>query len=168
MGGMSELNSFKQQSLVSMSSEFISRSSMQKRNILLYFLLNDIDVSNKYIAYFLYDLLTMDTNGTVDTQEQTELMDNFTWKMYELFNNCLVETIQYTNKINKLDTNKINFEQQICLLKVDDTVKEKAMVKLREVKSKSDDGGSKARHYLRLHKTHGIYLKEPIRIVIRT
>ena len=64
-----------------MSSEFISRSSMQ-RNILLYLLLNDMDVSNKYIAYFLYDLLTMDTNGMVDTQEQTELMDNFTWKMW--------------------------------------------------------------------------------------
>ena len=33
----------------------------------------------------------------------------------------------------------IPLEQQICLLKVNDSVKEKAMVKLKEIKSKSDD-----------------------------
>ena len=33
-------------------------------------------------------------------------------------------------------------EQQICLMKVNEIVKEKAMIKLKEVKSKSDDFGS--------------------------
>jgi endopeptidase La len=164
IGGLTELKTFKQQSLSSMASEFISRSLPSKRNILFYLLLDDNDINNKYIAYFLYDLLTMDTNNVSDTQEQTDIMNSFTWKMHELFNNSLVETIQYTNKLNKLDSSKINLEQQICLMKVDDTVKEKAMVKLREVKSKSDDGGSKARHYLDglLKIPFGIYLKEPI------
>ena len=44
--------------------------------------------------------------------------------------------------------NNIPLEQRICLLKVPDTVKEKAMVKLKEIKAKGDDSGAKPRHYL--------------------
>ena len=49
-------------------------------------------------------------------------------------------------------------------MKTDDSVKEKAMVKLREVKSKSDDGGSKAKQYLDglLKIPFGVFRKEPI------
>ena len=57
-------------------------------------------------------------------------------------------TIQYTNDLCNFDNSKIPLEQQICLLKANDNVKEKAMVKLKEVKAKSEDSGSKARQYL--------------------
>jgi ATP-dependent Lon protease len=164
MGGLSETKIFKQQSLLDMSSEFVSRTLHSKRNILLYLLLDDDDVNNRYIAYFLYDLLSNNETENGDTREQTELLDSFTWKMHELFNNALVETVQYTNKINKVDSSKINMEQQICLLKVDDIVKEKAMVKLRELKSKTDDSGTKARQYLEglIKIPFGVYSKENI------
>ena len=33
-------------------------------------------------------------------------------------------------------------------MKANDSIKEKAMIKLKEVKSKSEDSGSKARQYL--------------------
>ena len=145
---MAEMKVFIQQPLTSMSTDFISKSLSMKRSSLLFLLLNDSDMHNKYIAYFLYDLLTLDNNGDADSTDQTILINSFTWKMTELFNNSLVDTLQYTNKLNRFDASKINLEQQICLMKVDDSVKEKAMVKLKEVKSKSDDGGSKARHYL--------------------
>ena len=51
-------------------------------------------------------------------------------------------------KMVNFDINKIPLEQQICLLKANDNVKEKAMMKLKEVKAKSEDSGSKARQYL--------------------
>jgi ATP-dependent Lon protease len=57
-------------------------------------------------------------------------------------------TVQYTNELSNFDTNKIPLEQQICLLKVNDSVKEKAMMKLKEVKTKTEDSGSKAKQYL--------------------
>ena len=59
---------------------------------------------------------------------------------------------------------KIPIEQQICLLKANDSVKEKAMVKLKELKAKSEDSGSKARQYLDglLKIPFGIYNREPI------
>ena len=57
-------------------------------------------------------------------------------------------TISYTKNLSNFDINKIPIEQQICLLKAKDSVKEKAMLKLKEVKAKSEDSGSKARQYL--------------------
>ena len=74
------------------------------------------------------------------------------------------KTIQYTNDLLNFDMNKIPLEQQICLLKASDTVKEKAMIKLKEIKSKSEDSGSKARQYLDglLKVPFNVYKKEPI------
>ncbi len=74
------------------------------------------------------------------------------------------QTIQYTSNLSNFDNNKIPLEQQICLMKASDTVKEKAMIKLKEVKSKSEDSGSKARQYLEglLRIPFGIYREEPI------
>ena len=163
-GGDTEHKLFKQQSITSMSTDFMSRSLYVKRSLLLYFFLDEADMHSKYAAYFLYDLLTLENSNSQDSSEQMELINSFTSKMHELFNNSLVETLQYTTRLNKGDTSKINIEQQICLMKTDDTVKEKAMVKLREVKSKSDDGGSKAKQYLDglLKIPFGVYREEPI------
>ena len=52
------------------------------------------------------------------------------------------QTIQYTNDLCNFDNSKIPLEQQICLMKADDGVKEKAMLKLKEV-VKSEDSGTK-------------------------
>ena len=38
-------------------------------------------------------------------------------------------TIKYTKNLSNFDTNKIPIEQQICLLKANDSVKEKAILK---------------------------------------
>jgi ATP-dependent Lon protease len=56
------------------------------------------------------------------------------------------------------------------LIKAPDTVKEKAMLKLKEVKAKSEDSGTKARQYLDglLKIPFGIYKKEPILNIIKT
>jgi hypothetical protein len=53
-----------------------------------------------------------------------------------------------SNTHTTLDINKIPLEQQICLLKTNDVVKEKAMAKLKEMKGKSEDSGTKPRQYL--------------------
>ena len=74
------------------------------------------------------------------------------------------KTVQYTNELTNFDSQKIPLEQQICLLKAPDTVKEKAMQKLKEVKAKTEDTGSKARQYLDglLKIPFCIYKREPI------
>jgi hypothetical protein len=108
---------------------------------------------NQYLAYLLYDLLSNDSNGTVDTEEQTSILDSLPWQMKQNFRNAMKKTIQYTNELSSFDINKIPLEQQICLLKTSDHVKEKAMVKLKEVKAKSEDSGAKARQNTSINRS---------------
>ena len=76
----------------------------------------------------------------------------------------MYKTIEYTTNLSNFDNNKVPLEQQICLMKAGDNVKEKAMQKLKEIKSKSEDSGSKARQYLDglLKIPFGIYKEEYI------
>ena len=144
--------------------EFISNDTYNKRNTIICLLLKYDNYESQYLAYLLYDLLSNDSNGIIDTQEQAMLFDSFPWSIRQCFTQVMKKTIQYTNELSNFDMNKIPLEQQICLLKANDSVKEKAMLKLKEVKSKSEDSGTKARQYLDrlLRIPFGIYKREPI------
>jgi ATP-dependent Lon protease len=157
-------NNIKQKQITHVVKEFISNDSFNKRNTLMVLLIRSYNYENQYLAYLLYDLLSNDSNGNVDTQEQNLLFDSFPWTIKQSFKQAMKKTIQYTNELSNFDINKIPLEQQICLLKASDTVKEKAMMKLKEVKAKSEDSGSKARQYLDglLKIPFGVYKREPI------
>ena len=144
--------------------EFIGNDMYVKRYTLMNLLIFSSNYENQYLAYLLYDLLSNDSNGSIDTQEQTILFDSFPWPIKQFFKQAMKKTIQYTNELSNFDLNKIPLEQQICLLKASDSVKEKAMMKLKEVKAKSEDSGSKARQYLDglLKIPFSVYKREPI------
>ena len=163
--GISTQNNFIKQKQISLVvKEFISDDLYNKRNTLITLLIRSYYYENQYLAYLLYDLLSNDSNGNIDTQEQTILFDSFPWSIRQSFKQAMKNTVQYTNELSNFDINKIPLEQQICLLKASDSVKEKAMMKLKEVKAKSEDSGSKARQYLDglLKIPFGVYKKEPI------
>ena len=96
----------------------------------------------------LYDLLSAENGNSYDTLDQTILFDSLPWTIKKYFRDAMKTTIKYTKNLSNFDVNKIPIEQQICLMKANDKVKEKAMLKLKEVKAKSEDSGSKARQYL--------------------
>jgi len=163
-GDLCQYNLIKLKPVANVIKEFITDDIYNKRQTLIILLIKSSNYENQYLAYLLYDLLSNDVNGAIDTQEQTSIFDSFPWSIKEYFKQAMKKTIQYTNKLSNFDINKIPLEQQICLLKVSDTVKEKAMIKLKEIKSKSDDSCSKARQYLDglLKIPFSIYKKEPI------
>jgi ATP-dependent Lon protease len=163
-GCISQNNNLKQKQISQTVKEFISDDMYNKRNTLIHLLIRSSNYENQYLAYLLYDLLSNDTNGNVDTQEQTILFDSFPWQIKQFFKQAMKKTIQYTNDLSNFDINRIPLEQQICLLKASDAVKEKAMVKLKEVKAKTEDSGTKARQYLDglLRIPFSIYKREPI------
>jgi ATP-dependent Lon protease len=163
-GYSSQNNNIKQKTISQIVKEFISDDLFSKRTTLIQLLIRSSQYENQYLAYLLYDLLSNDTNGNVDTQEQNILFDSLPLLVKQYFRNAMKKTIQYTNDLSNFDINKIPLEQQICLLKASDTVKEKAMMKLKEVKAKSEDSGSKARQYLDglLKIPFNIYKREPI------
>jgi ATP-dependent Lon protease len=163
-GFISQNNLIRQKQISQTVKEFISDDMFSKRNTLMNLLICSSNYDNQYLAYLLYDLLSNDSNGNIDTQEQTILFDSFPWVIKQCFKQAMKKTIQYTNDLSNFDINKIPLEQQICLLKASDSVKEKAMMKLKEVKAKSEDSGSKARQYIDglLKIPFGVYKREPI------
>jgi len=167
-GYLSQYNLFKHKNTSQFIKEFVSTNLFTKRNILIQLLINSDNYENMYMAYLLYDLLSNDVNGTIDTQEQILIFDSFTWPIKEFFKDAMKKTIQYTNSLSNFDINKIPLEQQICLMKTTDNVKEKAMIKLKEIKTKSDDSCSKAKQYLDglLKIPFNVFKKEPILNII--
>ena len=163
-GYLSQNNNVKQKTIAQIVKEFISDDLFSKRNTIIQLLIKSSNYENQYLAYLLYDLLSNDTKESIDTQEQNILFDSLPLLIKQNFRNAMKKTIQYTNDLTNFDINKIPLEQQICLLKAPDTVKEKAMMKLKEVKAKSEDSGSKARQYLDglLKIPFNIYKREPI------
>ena len=164
IGLLTQNNLIHQKQISQIVKEFVADDMYNKRNTIITLLIKSGNYENQYLAYLLYDLLSNDSNGTIDTQEQIILFDSFPWSIKQCFKQAMKKTIQYTNELSNFDINKIPLEQQICLLKANDNVKEKAMMKLKEVKAKSEDSGSKARQYLDglLKIPFGVYKREPI------
>jgi len=170
VGYLTQNKILKQKTITQIIKEFIADDLFSKRNTLIYLLINSENYENQYLAYLLYDLLSNDVNGSIDSEEQTVLFDSFPWNIKQIFKKAMKNTINYTNELSNFDMNKIPLEQQICLLKANNDVKEKAMLKLKEVKAKSEDSGSKARQYLDglLKIPFSVYKKEPILYLMET
>lgn len=154
----------KQKNISQVVRDFITDDLYKQRSLLISLLLYSEEHEYQYIAYLLYDLLSNDNNGEVDTTEQTMLLNSLPWKIKCFFRDAMSQTIDYTNNLSSIDKLQIPLEQQICLMKAPEYVKEKAMNKLKEIKSKGDDNGTKAKQYLEglLKIPFGVYKTEPI------
>ena len=168
VGIVNQLILIKQKPMSQVVKEFVNGELFYQRTILIQLLLKNEDPEFQYLAYLLYDLLSNDNNSNVDTSDQNLLLDSLPWSIKVYFKEAMKLTVKYTNELSEFDNNKIPLEQQICLLKCKDSIKEKAMVKLKEVKNKSEDSGTKARQYLEglLKIPFSIYRKEPILSVL--
>jgi len=155
--------------LLQVINEFTEKELVDKRNTLIMILVNSNDNDCHYLAYLLYDLLSNDNQGIIDTYEQILIYNSLPCHVKKYFRDAMKHIISYTNKLSKVDINKLSLEQRICLMKTDDLVKEKAMVKFKEVKMKSEDTCSKAMQFLEglLKIPFGIYKEEPILRVMR-
>lgn len=163
-GYMNQVRLFKQKSIAQIVREFMASDLYAQRTTLVQLLLRGDDNEYQYLAYLLYDLLSSENNGVVDSRDQVAMFDSFPWPARKYFKDAMKQTIRYTETLSSFDSSRIPLEQQICLMKASDAVKEKAMLKLKEVKSKSEDSGSKARQFLEglLRIPFGIYKMEPI------
>lgn len=142
-----------------------------QRNMLINLLCCNDD-SVKYTTYLLYDLITANhsdnltnTGSSVDSKDQTLIYDSFPWSVKQFFKDTMKFTIKYTqDMIQKYDINRVSLEQQIYVLNIPEYIKEKAMIKLKEIKGRTDESSSKAKQYLEglLKIPFGNYKKEPI------
>ena len=159
-----EFTSLNNKPLSKIITEFIEKELYEKRKMLIMLLINSNENECHYLAYLLYDLLSNDINGFVDTYEQSLIYDSLPYNAKKYFRDVMKQIVNYTNKLSNANVNKISLEQRICLMKTNDNVKEKAMVKLKEVKMKTEDTGSKAMQFLDglLKIPFEIYKEEPV------
>ena len=164
VGYINQTQLIKQKTISQVIKEFMNNDMYSQRLTLIQLLLHNTNPEFQYLAYLLYDLLSNDSNGMIDTTEQTLLYDSLPWQIKKYFKEAMKTTAIYTKSLSEFNNSKIKIEQQICLMKASDTVKEKAMIKLKEVKAKSEESGTKARQYLEglLKIPFGVYRQEPI------
>ena len=168
---MTEVNSIKYNKLNLSIKRFLEMDVYSQRQMLMNLLMYNKESDIQYITYLLYDLITDSAGNATDSVEQMLIYDSFPWKIKLFFKETMKTTIKYTKEmIHKYDINRVTLEQQIYVMKVPENVKEKAMSKLKEVKSKNDDSGAKAKQYLEglLKIPFGIYSEEPILKKVKT
>jgi hypothetical protein len=145
---------------------FFDMDIASRRRMLMNLFTYNIDNEVQYIAYMLYDLIgSVDNTDGSDNYEQRMIYESLPWKLKEYFKDTMINTIQYTqDTISKCDGSKVSLEQQVLLMRADDKIKERAIVKLKEVKGKPEDQASKSKQYLEglLKIPFGVYRKEPI------
>jgi len=145
---------------------FFNLPIIYRREMLIHLLLYNQDNEVQYIAYMLYDLMGTNSEGEViDCHEQKELYNTFPWYCKQYFKETLTNTYEFSQeRIYKPDVSKVSLEQQVLLLRCNEKIKQRAILKLKEVKEKSDEGGGKAKQYLDglVRVPFGVYAKEPL------
>jgi ATP-dependent Lon protease len=135
--------------LTKVANDFMNSDLYQQRGRLMTLIIGSTTQEHRYIVNLLYELLGMGYNGVGPAPEQAELLTSFPWSIRCYFSVIMNQSAEYTKSLtSEFDPKKIPYEQRICLMKTSDEVKNKAMAKLKEVRSKNEDTGSKARTYL--------------------
>lgn len=158
---ISEINTLKQSKLETSFKRFIEMDVYMKCKMIMNLLLSK-DPEIQYICYLLYELLALDQE---DLSIASTIYDILPWK----FQTKLYEMIKISSKksddiTKKYEVNQVSIEQQIYLMKAPENVKEKAMLKLKEIKGRPDEGSLKAKQYIEglLKIPFGMYKQEPI------
>ena len=137
-----------------------NKESLYNKKIILLYILFHVEFEYEYICYLLYDSITSNIN-----KEQNIIYESFPIVIKNKFNMVMKIILETTEELcNTTNDNKLSYEQQIILLNVDNSVKERAMAKLHEFNSKSEDTGFKAKQYIEglLKIPFNKYKNEPI------
>merc|ERR1712166_1607595 len=84
----------KQKTISQVVKEFINTDLFNQRKTLTVLLLQIDNKEFHYLAYLLYDLLSNENNGNIDTFEQTLLFDSLSWEIKKLFRYAMKNTIK--------------------------------------------------------------------------
>ncbi len=160
---ISEIKKIKLTKIDETIKSFLKLSFLEQRELLINLLLYNRDTELMYICNLLYDLIEAEYINTNKTSNQ--LYESFPLKIQEYFKENIKNTLIYKKKVlNKYDISKVSLEQQIYLLKVNDNIKEKAIIKLKEITGKPDELCYKTKQYLEglIKIPFGSYKNEPI------
>ena len=163
-----DIKRLKQTNMEALTKHFLELDIYTQRCMLLNLLLYVENKEVEYTCYLLYDLLNSASGYSVNHQEA--IYNSFPWKIRNQMKDIVKYNINHVQEIiHKYEGNKISLEQQICLMKAPDSVKEKAMAKLKDLKGRPDEFGVKIRQFLEglVRIPFGICKEEPILSAIK-
>ena len=76
---LNQLILIKQKTITQVVKEFLNNELYTQRTTLIQLLIQGNEEDFQYLAYLLYDLLSNENNGSIDTLEQTLLYDSLPW-----------------------------------------------------------------------------------------
>ena len=163
---LSDVEYIKNNKIENIIKKFFDMDMTSRRKMLINLFTYDTDNEIQYIAYMLYDLIGPSENSDgLDNEEQIILYESLPWKLKQYFKETMINTIEFTQQtISACDVSKVSLEQQVILMKAEPKIKDKALLKLKEIKSKGEDQGNKSKQYLEglVRVPFGIFRKEPI------
>jgi ATP-dependent Lon protease len=145
--------------------KFLDMNTKAKRSFLINLLLCEDDKDVQYICYVLYDIINTNNGNSEGDSEGSIIYDTFPSFVKLKFKNIIKLNIKNLQDINqKLENNKLNLEQQIRMLKIDNLTREKAINKLNDMKGKPDEMTLKTKQYLEglIKIPFGMYCEEPV------
>lgn len=163
-----DIKRLKQTNMEALTKHFLELDIYTQRCMLLNLLLYVENKEVEYTCYLLYDLLNSASGYSVNHQEA--IYNSFPWKIRNQMKDIVKYNINHVQEIiHKYEGSKISLEQQICLMKAPDSVKEKAMAKLKDLKGRPDEFGVKIRQFLEglVRIPFGICKEEPILSAIK-
>ena len=107
IGYINQIDLIKQKPISQNIREFVGSELYEQRKTLMQLLLKNNDPEFQYLAYLLYDLLSNDSNGTIDTTEQSVLFDSMPWNIKKYFKDAMKITIDYTQSLSNFENSKI-------------------------------------------------------------
>ena len=118
MNIVSKVHFIKSNTIDNIIKKFIDMDICSQRELLIQLLTYNKEDEIQYIIYLLYDIITINTNELIDSNEQMLIYDSFPWNIKKYFKESMKLTIKFSQEISqKYDINKITLEQQIYLLK---------------------------------------------------
>ena len=163
---MTDIEYVKNNKIENIIKKFFDMELTSRRKMLINLFTYDTDNEIQYIAYMLYDLIGPSENSEgIDNNEQIMLYESLPWKLKQYFKETMINTIEFTQQtISACDVSKVSLEQQVILMKAEPKIKDKALIKLKEIKSRGEDQGNKSKQYLEglVRVPFGIFRKEPI------
>ena len=156
---------YKKNNISHIVKDFLNTTIKDQYDVIVLFLLienNEI----QYMAYLLYDLINNDSYLLKSHPLSEQIFNNLHWSLQKNFKSNVTKIEEYNKNIN-FKIEEIPYEKRIYLMNCDDSIKQKAIDKYKEIINKSNDNASKSQQYLDsiLKIPFNIYKKEEILIL---
>jgi len=161
-----ETDKIKNSTLATIMKTFVTSDLYLKRATIWNFLVQDEIIENQNYVYFFFEILKNDFDNKCS--DYIKILESLPFHLQVSLDNIMNEKQKAETSSNVVD--KIPYENQIMFMKVDEIVKEKALLKLKDLKSKSDESANKARQYIEglLKIPFGFYKKEKVLSIVQT